>query len=91
MTCPGGALIEPEHPPAYGVDEIAHRMRRHGIPVLALSSQPAIPGAVLRPIVDPVPLYPWSMIWLRHPGLGRAARGGPAGEPDSALPPRVRR
>ncbi|MCW6003581.1 LysR family transcriptional regulator [Micromonospora sp. CPCC 205371] len=72
LAAAGGALIEPEHPPAYGVDEIAHRMRRHGTPVLALSSQPAIPGAVLRPIVDPVPLYPWSMIWrqdLRHPGL----------------------
>jgi DNA-binding transcriptional LysR family regulator len=68
----GGALLEPEHPPAYGVDELAHRMRRHGTPVLALSSQPAIPGAVLRPIVDPVPLYPWSVLWrrdLRHPGL----------------------
>jgi DNA-binding transcriptional LysR family regulator len=72
LAAASGAVLEPDHPPAYGVDETAHRMRRHGTPVLALRTQPPIPGAVLLPIVDPVPLYPWSMLWhpdLRHPGL----------------------
>jgi DNA-binding transcriptional LysR family regulator len=85
LAAASGARLEPDHPPAYGVDELAHRMRRNGTPVLTLSSQPPVPGAVLLPIVDPVPLYPWSMLWrrdLRHPGLDalqaaarRAARG----------------
>jgi hypothetical protein len=37
-----------------------------------MSTQPPVQGAVLRPIVDPVVLYPWSMIWradLVHPAL----------------------
>jgi DNA-binding transcriptional LysR family regulator len=72
LAAAGGAELEPDHPPVYGVDELAHRMRRHGTPVLALSSQPPVPDTVLLPIVDPVPLYPWSMLWhrdVRHPGL----------------------
>ncbi|MGN9911143.1 LysR family transcriptional regulator [Phytohabitans sp. LJ34] len=72
LAAASGAVLEPDHPPAYGVDELAHRVRRHGTPVLALSTQPAVPGAVLVPIVDPVPVYPWSMLWhrdVRHPGL----------------------
>jgi DNA-binding transcriptional LysR family regulator len=72
LAAASGATLEPDHPPAYGVDETAHRLRRYGTPVLALTSQPPIPGAVLLPVVDPVPLYPWSMLWrrdLRHPGL----------------------
>jgi hypothetical protein len=31
-----------------------------------------VPGGVLRPIVEPVPLFPWTMIWRAdndHPGL----------------------
>ena len=31
-----------------------------------------IAGAVVRPLVDPVPLYPWAMVHrrdLHHPGL----------------------
>jgi DNA-binding transcriptional LysR family regulator len=66
------AVPEDEHPPAHGVDEIAHRLRRYGVPVLALASQPPVPGGVLRALIDPVPLFPWSMLWppeLRHPGL----------------------
>lgn len=67
-----GAELDGDHPPAHGVDEIAHRIRRHGTAVLTLVTQPAVPGAAVVPLVDPVPLYPWSLLWprdTRHPGL----------------------
>jgi hypothetical protein len=37
-----------------------------------MTTQPAIPDAVLRPLVEPVALFPWSMIWCSdtdHPGV----------------------
>lgn len=41
-------------------------------PVLAVVDFPAVAGTVMRPIVDPVPLSPLSMVWrrgMRHPGV----------------------
>lgn len=41
-------------------------------PVLAVVDFPAMPGAALRPLVDPVPLSPVSLVWrkgLVHPAL----------------------
>ncbi|MGS2615915.1 LysR family transcriptional regulator [Micromonospora sp. LZ34] len=67
-----GATLESDHPPVHGVDEVDHRLRRHGTPMLTLVTQPPVPGAVLLPLTKPVPLYPWNMLWrrdLRHPGL----------------------
>lgn len=65
------------HPHVRGADELAHHVRSRDTPVLTLASQPAVEGAVIRPLVAPVPLYPWSMVWRRearqHPGL-RALR-----------------
>ena len=57
-------------------DDAAHaggggQKRRSG-PILVMSTQPAVPGGVLRPIVEPIPLFPWTMIWRAdndHPGL----------------------
>ncbi len=43
-----------------------------GHPVLAVIGYSAIPGTVLRPLADPVPLSPVSLVWrrgLRHPGV----------------------
>ncbi len=60
------------HPHVQGTDELARHIRERAAPVLTVSTRPAVPGAVLRPLVDPVPLFPWVMIWrtgLGHPGL----------------------
>jgi hypothetical protein len=37
-----------------------------------MSTQPAVEGAVCRPLVRPAAVYPWAMVWradLDHPGL----------------------
>ncbi|CAM5597476.1 hypothetical protein SCALM49S_04643 [Streptomyces californicus] len=66
--------------------------------MLAVVDFPAMPGTVLRPLVDPVPLSPLSLVWrkgLRHPGvdaLREAAdalarpRGGWSGLPVRGFP-----
>jgi hypothetical protein len=35
------------------------------VPILTSVDHVEIPGGVLRPIVDPVPLYAWSLAWRR--------------------------
>lgn len=57
--------IEPDqfHPRVQGQDELAHHVRERNAPILTVASQPSVPGAVLRPVVDPVPYFPWAMIW----------------------------
>lgn len=57
--------IEPDqfHPQVQGQDELAHHVRERNAPILTVASQPSVPGAVLRPVVDPVPYFPWAMIW----------------------------
>lgn len=60
------------HPHVQGTDELARHIRERAAPVLTVSTRPAVPGAVLRPLVDPVPLFPWAMLWRaghRHPGI----------------------
>jgi hypothetical protein len=55
-------------------------------PILAVVDFPAMPRTVLRPLIDPVPLSPVSLVWrkgLVHPGfdaLRRAALELSAGE-----------
>jgi len=60
------------HPRVHGLDELALHVRRRDAPVLTVASQPHVPNAVVRPLVEPTAVYPWYMIWrsdLRHPGL----------------------
>lgn len=60
------------HPVVAGGEELAQHLRLRSAPVLTLSSQQPVDGAVLLPVVDPVPLFPWTMSWrsdLDHPGL----------------------
>lgn len=73
-----GGEVAPDHHPgaaavaAAGPEETAHHLRSTGWPILTLLETAPIPGVVARPLVDPVPLYPWSMVHrsgLRHPGL----------------------
>ena len=52
---------------------------RRGTPILAVVDFPAMPGTVLRPLIDPVPLSPVSLVWrkgLVHPGFDALRRGG---------------
>ncbi|MEV4440317.1 LysR family transcriptional regulator [Streptomyces sp. NPDC049577] len=75
----GIALAEP-FPEIEGKEEFVRVVRRRGWSVLASEQFIEVPGMVLRPIAEPVPLSPVSLVWragLRHPGLDalrRAAR-----------------
>jgi DNA-binding transcriptional LysR family regulator len=65
------------HPRLQGPAELAQHIRLRDFPILTMTTQPPVPGAVLLPLVDPIPLYPWVMIFhprARHPGLGALGR-----------------
>jgi DNA-binding transcriptional LysR family regulator len=73
-----GAQPSPPHPHAAGLEETVRHLRAEGRPILTLSERPLAPGVVVRPLTDPVPLYPWAMVHpreLRHPALD-ALRAG---------------
>ncbi|MFE5810278.1 LysR family transcriptional regulator [Streptomyces sp. NPDC056491] len=82
-----GILMAPPAPVAIGKDEFRRVMAKTGNPVLVTVDFVDMPGSVKRPLVDPVPLSPLSMVWRKgfsHPGLEalhravadlRAARG----------------
>jgi len=60
-----GARSTPPHPPAIGPEEASHHLVRQGLPILASADHAELRGGVLRPLVDPIPLYAWSMAWRR--------------------------
>ncbi|MET9295579.1 LysR family transcriptional regulator [Streptomyces sp. NPDC003077] len=67
----GIAMAEP-FPEIDGSEEFMRVVRKRGWWVLASVEFIDVPGMALRPLVDPVPLSPVSMVWrrgLRHPGL----------------------
>ena len=67
-----GGRPSPPHPHVVGTSETARHLRSHGLPILTMSECPAVPGAVLRPLVDPVPVYAWAMVSrgdAAHPAL----------------------
>jgi DNA-binding transcriptional LysR family regulator len=55
----------PPHVPALGPDDQAHHLIRQGLPILTAIDHLDIAGGVIRPLVDPVPLYPWSIVHRR--------------------------
>jgi DNA-binding transcriptional LysR family regulator len=73
-------------PLAVGDEEFQRVMAKTRNPVLAVVGFPAMAGSVVRPLVDPVPLSPVSLVWrkgLTHPALDalrRAADRLAAGE-----------
>jgi DNA-binding transcriptional LysR family regulator len=72
LLAPFGIDAAGAHPHVHCADELAQHLVDRDGPILVMSTQPAVPGGVLRPIVDPVPLFPWAMIWrvdADHPGL----------------------
>jgi DNA-binding transcriptional LysR family regulator len=67
-----GGRPSPPHPHVIGTNETARHLQSQGIPILTMSECPAVPGGVIRPLVEPVPVYPWAMVHRRdvtHPGL----------------------
>ncbi|MEU6775779.1 LysR family transcriptional regulator [Streptomyces sp. NPDC046759] len=59
-------------PLAVGDEEFERIMAKTRHPVLAVVGFPVMPRTVCRPLVDPVPLSPVSLVWrkgLVHPGL----------------------
>ena len=71
-----GARPSPTHPHVIGTNETARHLQSHGLPILTMSECPPVPGAVVRPLVDPVPVYPWAMVHrtdAKHPGLATLA------------------
>ncbi|MEU1722932.1 LysR family transcriptional regulator [Nonomuraea sp. NPDC005692] len=72
LLAPFGVDAALAHPHVRGGDELAQHLRDRDAPILTLTTQPDIPGAVLRPLVDPVAMFPWTMSWRAdddHPGL----------------------
>ncbi|GAA1663815.1 LysR family transcriptional regulator StgR [Nonomuraea maheshkhaliensis] len=72
LLAPFGVDAALAHPHVQGVDELAQHIRERNAPILTMTTQPAVPGAVVRPLVEPVALFPWAMIWrpgTDHPGL----------------------
>jgi DNA-binding transcriptional LysR family regulator len=72
-----GITLAPPAPVAVGAEEFRRIMAKKGNPVLAVVDFPAMPGTVLRPLVDPVPLSPVSLVWrkgLVHTGIDALRR-----------------
>lgn len=58
----------PPHVAAIGPDDQAHHLIRQGLPILTAIDHRDIAGGVIRPLVEPVPLYPWSIVFRRDAG-----------------------
>ncbi|MFH9065456.1 LysR family transcriptional regulator [Streptomyces coeruleorubidus] len=72
-----GIEIAAPAPLAVGEEEFQRVMARTRNPVLAVVGFPALPATVSRPLVDPVPLSPVSLVWrkgLTHPALDALRR-----------------
>jgi DNA-binding transcriptional LysR family regulator len=94
LLAPFGVDAAGAHPHVQGTDELAQHIRDRNAPILTMTTQPDVPGAVLRPLVEPVALFPWAMIWrsgYTHPGLEALHRAvdelEPAETPDGAWLP----
>ncbi|MEU6031455.1 LysR family transcriptional regulator [Streptomyces tauricus] len=67
-----GIEVAAPAPLAVGTEEFRRIMAKTRTPVLAVVDFPAMPGSTLRPLVDPVPLSPVSLVWrkgLVHRGV----------------------
>jgi DNA-binding transcriptional LysR family regulator len=61
-----GARSTPPHLPAVGLEEQGYHLVRQGLPILTSIDHVEVPGGVMRPLVDPIPQYAWSMAWRRN-------------------------
>ena len=62
------ATATPPHDPALGLDNQSDHLVRQGLPILTAIDHVEVPGGVVRQIVAPVPLYPWSVAWRSKAG-----------------------
>ncbi|MEZ3178377.1 LysR family transcriptional regulator [Streptomyces pimonensis] len=72
-----GIALAPPAPLAVGEEEFQRIMARTRHPILAVVDFPPLPSTVLRPLVEPVPLSPVSLVWrkgLVHPALDALRR-----------------
>ena len=72
-----GIDVAPPVPLAVGEEEFQRIMDKTRHPTLAVVSFPAMASTVVRPLVDPVPLSPVSLVWrkgLVHPALDALCR-----------------
>ncbi|MFD8203293.1 LysR family transcriptional regulator [Streptomyces sp. NPDC003470] len=72
-----GIEVAPPLPLAVGDEEFRRIMDKTRNPILAVVSFPAMASTVVRPLVDPVPLSPVSLVWrkgLVHPALDALRR-----------------
>ncbi|MGW0575567.1 LysR family transcriptional regulator [Streptomyces sp. NPDC002920] len=72
-----GIALAPPAPLAVGDEEFHRITTKTGNPVLAVVGFQAMPGTVSRPLIDPVPLSPVSLVWrkgLVHPGIDALRR-----------------
>jgi DNA-binding transcriptional LysR family regulator len=53
------------HTKAIGVEEASYHLRRQGLPILTGLDMADVPGGVVRAIVDPTMLFPWSIVYRR--------------------------
>ena len=57
-----GARPTPPHLPAVGLQDQALHLVQQGLPIVTTVDHVPVPGGVLRRIVEPVPMYVWSML-----------------------------
>ncbi|MGW2721952.1 LysR family transcriptional regulator [Streptomyces sp. NPDC001492] len=72
-----GIEVAPPVPLAVGEEEFERIMAKTRHPILAVVDFPAMPRTVLRPLIDPVPLSPVSLVWrkgLVHPAFDALRR-----------------
>ena len=86
------ARSAPIHAPATSLDDQADHLMRQGLPILTAIDHVPVPGGVIRQLTDPVPLFPWSIIWRRgiHSELRAAIEDATAAlalETDWLVPP----
>ena len=57
-----GARPSASHPHVIGANETARHLKSHGLPILTMRERPSVLGAVIKPLVEPVPMYPWAIV-----------------------------
>jgi hypothetical protein len=58
-----GARAQPPHAPAEGNEETAQHLAREGLPILTHLEHPPVDGGVIQPIIQPTPVYAWSVVY----------------------------
>jgi DNA-binding transcriptional LysR family regulator len=63
------ATSTPPHPRAEGLEDEAEHLARQGLPILTSVDRASVARGVVRAVVAPSPLYPWSIVVRRkgHP------------------------